>query len=295
MEYQLRLEADFHNEYYIWDAYDSFQIPDPSLEMLFDEWIEQVPQSWAAYAARAQYYEAWAGFSRGDKWISETTTEQIEAMTKYLLKAQQDAEKALEINPKAIICYGILMGIAGLVGSDEQEEAYFMKALKQCPYCFIIRTTRITGLTPRWGGSYEEMNDFASECERFLPQNPRLAVLRGYVYWDKARSLRETPEAKKMKIELYSKALSYGDHWRFYLDRGLVFSDQEEYSKALEDLNKSIGLRPQRPLALNTRGFVYYQLNQRDKARADFALSYQLNPIDPYTQKWANFFQFPPN
>jgi hypothetical protein len=44
-------------------------------------------------------------------------------------------------------------------------------------------------LTPRWGGSYKEMTAFAEESEKFLAQNPKLGLLRGYIPWDIAQML----------------------------------------------------------------------------------------------------------
>ena len=66
--------------------------------------------------------------------------------------------------------------------------------------------------------------------------------------------------------------------------RGLVYYDLKQYDKAIADFSKAIELKPDYVEALNSRGSVYYDLKQYDKAIADYSKAIELKP--DYKAAW---------
>src|SRR5262249_50753706 len=79
-QYQKDLEHDFRTEYTVFDAFDSFSNVNPKLEPFFDEWISKAPGSFAPYVARGVYCMEKGWKARGDKWASDTSDKQFQAM-----------------------------------------------------------------------------------------------------------------------------------------------------------------------------------------------------------------------
>src|SRR5262249_22518374 len=119
---------------------------------------------------------------------------------------------------------------------------YLKRALELCPACFELRRQYIVGLEPRWGGSYEEMEQFAKESQRMSGTNPQLRVLLGLAYADQAQAACSAHRYDEA-IELQNQALSYGQYWNSLLGRARVLRCSQHFQEALLDLNRAIALR----------------------------------------------------
>jgi tetratricopeptide (TPR) repeat protein len=58
-----------------------------------------------------------------------------------------------------------------------------------------------------------------------------------------------------------------------YSDRGLAYSEMNEYSKALSDCTKAIAINPQLARAYGCRGVVYILTGNKQKALQDLQIS----------------------
>lgn len=277
--YQSLFEEDFHNEYFVEDAFASLAVRDLSLEEKFKEWLVQIPDSWAAYSGRAKYYFARGSEARGQKFISETPKSNLEAMESYHDLALRDAERAIKLNPAHLTPYGVLIDIAKHRGDIEIARKILDKATEQCPYCFIPRTTFIFLLTPRWGGSYKMMQEYCGSLAPLKAKNPRLRLLDGYMYLDQAWTAGLNGD-KPAALDLYARALAEGEHWLFYHQRGKLYARMKQWDKALSDYDRALELRPGMAEVLNSRAIANYYLNHQAQAIEDISLAYQLEPDD---------------
>jgi tetratricopeptide (TPR) repeat protein len=120
---------------------------------------------------------------------------------------------------------------------------YLSLALELCPACFEVRRQYMVGLEPRWGGSYQEMQQFASQSQQMAGVNPQLRLLQGVPYYDQSNSACSDGRDTEA-VELGTKALSYGEYWRFYYQRAMALRCSKRYQDALRDLDRAIALRP---------------------------------------------------
>ncbi len=280
-KYQKTYEKDYQNEFNLELAYWSFYTSDPSLESYLKEWIKQYPNSYSARLARGVYYTKMGWVKRGKKFIGKTPPEQIYKMEKAFSEAKTDLEAALKINPGAIVSYFYLIDIEKALGDKESNKLLLNRALKTNPYSFSARRIYIQSLVPKWGGSFEEMQGFVNETDNYVSKNPKLRILRGYIEATNA-DIANRNNDRAGAIEYYTKAISFGDYYYFFRERGEIYAEMGQSEKAMSDLNKALDLHPQNADTLRSRGRLFQKLGKLDLALSDLNLTIQLDPLDPH-------------
>ena len=61
-------------------------------------------------------------------------------------------------------------------------EEYYQNGIKTCPWHFGIHSQKLEYLKPKWGGSREEMFEFANQCLALSAQYPWLGVIMAKAY-----------------------------------------------------------------------------------------------------------------
>jgi len=110
---------------------------------------------------------------------------------------------------------------------------------------------------------------------------------RGYIYL----SIENQP---KEAIEDFTEAiiLRPNDFKEAYNNRGTAYIDLNDYSNALQDLDRAISIDPNYSSAYNNRGNVYRELGKFDEALKDYDTAVNLNPEDasPYVGRGMVFY-----
>ncbi|UCD79725.1 MAG: tetratricopeptide repeat protein [Desulfobacterales bacterium] len=284
-EYQEAFENNSSNEYKLYDAYQVFSTTLPSYEDLFDDWLEHSAGHYIPYLARAHYYNTNGWESRGYGWAKDTSDEQFSKMRLYFQKAHDDVEIALSINQNLLPAYMILIGICNATADKEGEEEAIRNALQLFPESFLVRSQYMHAIQPRWGGSYSQMEYFAKQAEEYSDVNSHLPFLYGYIYCDQAKIFAGKKQYKEA-VELYTKAMAYGDFWYFYEERASAYYHLEELDKALDDVEQSIYLRPTIDRSYRLRSKISFRKGDIESALADLHTAQLLKPADSATQRW---------
>ena len=188
-EFQNRTERDWHAEYWILDAAETLGTGEKELLPALDAWVAVTPDNFAPYLARGYHWVHAAYSLRGSKFAAQTPKADLGAMRDALVKGLADLDRALRSQTQAR--HG---------ASGEDQDSYRVRAGGRarcsvstraklaCPHCMQHRVTYMLALRPRWGGSYELMEELAIQ-ERD-EQNPRTRFLAGYPDVDYAHALR---------------------------------------------------------------------------------------------------------
>jgi tetratricopeptide (TPR) repeat protein len=285
-KYQKLFEENPCNEYKVYDAYHAFGIIVPSYEDLLEKWINAFPDKYQPYLAIAQYYYANGWENRGYKWTKDTPKEQFEGMRLSFSKAEENIKTALKINPNLIVGYHLLINIYNAEGDNAAENGIIEKASKLFPASFIIRSDNLWAKEPRWGGSYASMAEIAKSVEKYCNINPKLAALYGFICCDQAKNFKRDKRYEEA-VALFTKAISFGDHWEFYNERADVYHFYlKEYDRALEDINRSIELRPTIHESYRLRSRIYFAKVDYDNSLKDLLTAEILRPGDSDTEEW---------
>lgn len=275
-ELQSEFEADPRKEYWPVDAGLAFESSEPELAAALDAWVAATPTSFAPWFARGNHWSAVGWVRRGAKYANETDPGDLRSMSDAFDTAARDLEKAVVMRPKLVAALRQMMRndmANGVAGGRALE-----RALAACGECFLPRVSRMFGLMPRWGGSYDAMLAFAGSSP--VARNPRLRLLAGYVDFDHAvmASVAKKPADALVAID---RACALGDHWEFLIERSRIRRHlDEDVPLALADVNRADALRPSYPKVLFERAQVERKLGHWEGAGRDLFAGLRLDPTD---------------
>ena len=287
--YQDQFEADYHHEYWAEDAFAAFYSADPEIGVLLDEWVAQMPESFAALAARGNHRYKVGQHHRGTGVITGVSPAELQAMDAQLDLAVADFEAALQRRPKLVALRSSLLHIANIRGDEKQERAQLDAALAECPLCYLPRKQYLNAITPRWGGSHERMQAFFDdEVAPLVAQNPRLAMLAGTLADDECQTLAEAKELIQADAKC-DAALAFGDEVAFLRTKASVFTRNNQYDVALPYLDRALAIAPHDRRALRTREFARLELQDMLGAARDLITLRHLEPTDAEMTKQAEY------
>ena len=240
-ELERAAQADIKKEYWALDSTRGFALADPALEPLLDAWVAHNPASFAPYAARGVYREDVGWAQRGSEYSSKTSPLALAALRRQIALARQDFAEALKRNPRALSPRLALI-TAGKSDGEVQNE--LARAVTDFPESFLVRYYGMLGLTPRWGGSYAELERIASEAAALSTKNSRLLTLGGFPDFARAEDL-VTAKDYAGAVAALDRALTHGELWSYLDERGDAKNRLLDYAGAQVDLQRARALRPE--------------------------------------------------
>jgi tetratricopeptide (TPR) repeat protein len=253
------------------------------MKPLLDEWVNRYPLSYQPLLCRGAYYTTGGWIARGDKYISDTRSEQIGNMESQFEKATNDFKKALNINKNIVHAYVCMIEIAAALGLDTKKE-FLDRALAIKPISGYARYKYINYLRPRWGGSIEEMKAFVEESRPLFKIFPQLAVMEGEIPYE----LCSEEEQKKnyAKAIIYcTEAIKLGQTNAYY-DRHYCYASLRLYKEALQDLDNLIALQPENIRAYEGRVSIRWQAKDYLGYVADLNKLISFNPENAKYYTW---------
>lgn len=269
-----KTEGDFHR------LAQEFYRADPELEKPLDAWVAQRPKDPFAYFARGEYRVRMGWASRGKREARETSAVQFRDMTIWFSQAKNDLQLALEKMPRLVQAYCYLIEIDMNEGGHKKRSLY-ARALKVNPDSFNARASFLNSLLPRWGGSYDEMNQVVAAAKPSYGRMPRLQVLEGRVDTDIGEILRRQGKEQEAKT-YFVRALSKGDYWLTNQQYGMLLYEMGDDAGALDQFNKVINAMPSYPNGWRDRARVYRMQMRNSEAMADINRALELEPQDDY-------------
>lgn len=278
-QFQQEFEADPKREYWPSDAGDVFDSAEPSLLKSLDAWVAATPDSFAPYFARATYWTRAAYARRGGKYASDTPGDDFGSMREAVRNAVKDLDRTLSLRPKVVHATVHKINMLKLENGRDAIQREIEKATALCPTCFRARVAYINSLTPRWGGSYPEMQAYADKTAGIA--NPKLRFLKGYIDLDKAEMFSSNKDYDRA-LQAIQRACALGDHWQFLRERADIQMRRDDDQHALADLDRALSLRPGLPALLIDRALVRVGLKQWEAAGNDLLGGLRVDPTSSY-------------
>lgn len=271
-------EQDPTKEIHASMAFEAFSESKLNHEAILNHWVAIRPQSYAAHLAVAEYL--WHFVQT--QWVNKSANlspEQRKRLENGFGEIIHHTRTALTLRPRLTEAHYLLLRTATLQGYAEAERTFLRQALEMAPASFRVRSAHIQALSPQWGGSHEAMERFAQESQAYVPQNPRLRLLWGFVPWDKG--LRAARGGDFLNaLDQLAQASEARPYATFHLDRAKVYCVMKDYANALEESDLALRLYPQMPEALGNRARALLKLGRAEEAAADMALVAILDPGD---------------
>jgi hypothetical protein len=163
----------------------------------FDRWLQAYPASYSATLARGAYLYRMAWSVRGDRYFPETSNEQVAAMRNYLARARPALLASLKMTRKPYLSTLYLLNAALLDSRKDERSHWFELGTALDPQNTLLRIRYMWGLRPRWGGSYDEMQNFLHQCEDQKLQPALLARLGMLIHADMAEDAMRAADLSK--------------------------------------------------------------------------------------------------
>ena len=180
------------------------------IDQLTASWLKQAPGSAYANLARGAYFNGAAWKARGGKFSSETPDRNLRLMSELVEQAIPYFDKAISINPKLMPAYTGMIDM-GMLDSRPDLEARGMRGAEKIDAaCPELANVHMRAISPRWGGSYEEMLAYANQLSTYLDRRPQLAVHVGAPYADRGDRLIAADQYTRQAAEMLEVAIKAG-------------------------------------------------------------------------------------
>jgi tetratricopeptide (TPR) repeat protein len=240
-------------------AFFTFHSPSAAITPLLEEWQKSNPKSYAARVALAFHQAALGSTLRGSKAASQTSEEQMDAMTDAMVKAGSILGPSFDMTAKPIASYVLALEIARYVGKRESIDAIYQRALKADPKSAYARQRYLLAIDQRWHGSAE---DVAAEIERArnsdLPADTKhFVAYQGYMTLAGAHAMMKEPDLRERALWAATPECVYANPWQ---DLATLYNDTGQWKKALDALDKYLALKPDQPWAIRRLAFAHERL-----------------------------------
>jgi tetratricopeptide (TPR) repeat protein len=269
----------------------AFRLDDPAIPTLIADWVRADGGSWAPLLARGVNAAARAQRARGGRLASETSEESFRQMRELLAAARADCREVLSRDPAVCTCYVELVQAAKK--APVEADPLVARAFEICPRDYALHVETVFGLTPRWGGSYEQMSAAIDAARRRGLSAADVRALEAYIPADKASVLvldRRYDDA----LRILDEAIASTPTAMLLQERARLHQRRRAPEAALRDANAAIELSrggwgfSERRLTdlLVSRAFALDALGRRDEARLDIALAHEIAPRDTAVLSW---------
>lgn len=260
----------------LWDDMLVFHVDGlDSLELL-NGWIEDDPDNWIAYAARAEYYRRVGWRSRGNAYRSSTSEEQFAGMYVAFAAAKRDLEKALSLRPQYSGAYRSLLNIAKASSGKKKQREIVDRAIEQGIGEYYLFSEYLLVLAPKWGGSVAKMRNFAINAQNAREEDPRVYQLLGFEYRIQAQAASSDKEWQAC-VDHYTKAFEYGDLWSWRYGRATCNEKLEHWDDAISDLEK-VGVETEDDRAFSRSARAHANMKRYSKALVSIETAIELEP-----------------
>jgi len=202
--------------------------------------------------------------------------------------AMMDIDRALGINPRLLPAYMIRLSIFNAQGTRAEEDQVFAEARELYPDSFLLYSHFLNARRPRWGGSYAEMEKIARKALEQANFNPEMYLLFGKIYDDQAWYFWKDDKNEEA-VELYAKALRFGQHFNFFEERARNYLRMKNLDQALMDINQAVSLRPVLESPYRLRATIHVHREDIQSARRDIGIAARLAPWNSWVQDWPDW------
>lgn len=177
-------------------------------EELLRRWFDEQPQSFFSQLSAGIFFVIQASKARGTKFASETSQEQFKKMAEINLVAMDYLQKAMLLDASSALPHSIILGIAARQNFAAQKTPtqWLFAALQTDPNSLAARVNAMTYFSPRWGGSFEFLEQIVLQSEKSLSAQS-VHYLRYNIVMEKAIHEEVVTKNKPQANELYKQAL----------------------------------------------------------------------------------------
>jgi TPR repeat protein len=220
-------------------AYRAFALPAARTADL-EAWLEAAPASYDAHLAAAVHYRGLGWHARGTAYGHETApARDAEARAQFTI-ALSIAQASLELTAQPYLSQALMLDLSRHLPAALEADELYAAALAARPRSALLRAQRLDALQPRWGGSFEDMDEVMEEARQagLAPQDLAWLEARRLAYEAAHAEDRGRPRegAALAERSLAARETAYGHVLRGRMLRTLgdAAGAQGEFERAVQ-------------------------------------------------------------
>lgn len=234
------------------------------IEAQLEAWEHHSTDSFAPYMAMCSYSYGIASQKHGT------------AKTAAISDMRVHCSHALKLNPKLPYAYGRLIKAGRMDGNREEVDKWLRRGLTALPASYFVRSAYYSILSPKHGGSNEEMLGFANQAQEHVDSNPMLVRLLGDAH-DKIGSQHMRRDDYQKAIASYKKSLQYYTWPNPLISMAAAYTSTGENDLAIDALTQAIELHGSLYTYMR-RARAYSDAGRFDEAMADIDFALEDEP-----------------
>lgn len=249
-EFQSNFESGRGSEWDADDHFEAFETSDPEIEWRLDEWMNQLPDSYAAPMARALYLKHRAAMMAQYLYPNEASGRTAQQVAQLQEAAVADLMRAIKRNPKLSIAYAAWMNIALDRGDGATVERVYAAGIAEIPNSSAIEAAYLTSINPCCSPALRHSRDAlkafllrVKDLQRRFADNRDFDWMGGYDRYSMGILFlndRRWDEA----VKHIDEAIAVRESWYYYLDRARAHAGAEDHASALRDFERAAALNP---------------------------------------------------
>ena len=283
---QAAFEADPSREEQLAQVWDTFTTTDPSIGALLEAWAA-ASDSYAPLVALGIHHRHSGWTIRESRSIPARVSR--ERAKPHFDQARSRLHRALEVHPRLAVAFECLINLEKSEPAIAESRRLADEAARVCPSCIGPSFEHLFALTPRWGGSYEQMKQYLADLAPRIAKFPRLAVLRGAPAWDRGAS-GQYGRDHEAELRSYDEALRYGDYWQYRRFRGAALYRLGRFGEALADHEYWVAHGSRSGAALLAKAYDLGALHRYAEAAEAIELAQRLDPTDEEIIRLAAYY-----
>lgn len=266
-----RVDAGTYEDFTLYSEVKEAASEDAALEPILAEWVAHSPKSYVAILLKASNHVNLGYKRRGGDFADKTSSEQVSAMQTEFVKAASEASAAIKLNSNTAMAHAVLIRIARAVGGLEVTKMLLVEAEKNNPKNFSAKWQAISGLSPRWGGSFDELDAFVSMVKRGSLDAAKKRRLEYAVEMEKASHFDAITKEKKKAAVHYRAASNLCSEAKTPLNRIIAIAyDLEDWPEVKKTTSQYLLLDPASGSAFQRRGWAQEKTGQLPEAVKDY-------------------------
>jgi hypothetical protein len=171
-------------------------------------WADQRAQSFFSQLAAGIYFANNAASVLGGRPTSQATPSQLKTMQGLQQTAETHLQNAIRLDQKSALPHSIMLGIAQtkVPASGQSATQWLQTANSIDPKNLAARINAVNFLSPRWGGSFELLDQMTAQADKSL-STQSAHYLRYNVQLAKASHEEVITKNKSLSHPLYKRAL----------------------------------------------------------------------------------------
>ena len=285
---QQQYETGLINDRDLTLQYQAFYDTSPENETFLNQWVEKSPKSYPARLARGIYYASVGKEHRGSDFIRNTPAEKILELHRYLDLSNRDVVDSLPLTAKPIVSVLQLLKSSKHRDGEKANRMWLQYGNRIDPKNYGLRRQYMLTLTPRWGGSYDEMWTFLKECQDERLPSEYLRAFESRIYMDQADVLCCEQHQPAKGLVLFRKVVALLDDIDIpeKLDtlKGIVNNRNKSQSlvEVLPEIEAILRITPTDSRILGYRAWIRFQQGQFQEGLKDYSAAAELG--DAYSQ-----------